>query len=79
MEQVYLDPVASITEEVIPGGAAPVRLRLQGAARSLSSALYAPYDASASTQESRITFTAIPYQAWGNRGEGAMRIWIPTT
>ncbi|WP_369124861.1 hypothetical protein [Mucilaginibacter sp. 5C4] len=25
-----------------------------------------------------MTVTAIPYFAWGNRGAGAMRVWIPT-
>jgi DUF1680 family protein len=26
----------------------------------------------------RLELIAIPYFAWGNRGSGAMRIWIPT-
>jgi DUF1680 family protein len=30
----------------------------------------------ASTEE--LELTAIPYFAWGNRGRGAMRIWLPT-
>jgi len=24
-----------------------------------------------------VTLRAIPYSHWGNRGEGAMRVWIP--
>ncbi|MDY7530002.1 MULTISPECIES: glycoside hydrolase family 127 protein [unclassified Cryobacterium] len=30
------------------------------------------------TEPHDITVTAIPYFAWGNRGAGAMRVWIPT-
>jgi DUF1680 family protein len=29
--------------------------------------------------ETSIQLTAVPYFAWGNRDEGAMRIWLPTT
>jgi uncharacterized protein len=25
-----------------------------------------------------VALTAVPYYAWGNRGPGAMRIWVPT-
>lgn len=36
-----------------------------------------PYGNTARPAED-VTVTAVPYYAWGNRGEGAMRVWIPT-
>jgi DUF1680 family protein len=32
-----------------------------------------PYDGEA------VTLSAIPYATWGNRGDGAMRVWLPVT
>jgi uncharacterized protein len=26
-----------------------------------------------------VPLTAVPYYTWGNRGPGAMRIWMPTS
>ncbi len=37
---------------------------------------YEPDGKLAHTEE---TFTAIPYYAWANRGEGQMEVWIPTS
>jgi DUF1680 family protein len=28
--------------------------------------------------EEKITLTAIPYYAWSNRGEGTMKVWLPS-
>ena len=43
---------------------------------------YATVDPSSGTADTASTeeleLTAIPYFAWGNRGRGAMRIWLPT-
>ena len=40
---------------------------------------YADYAAAAAAGEYEPSeLTAIPYALWGNRGEGAMRVWIPT-
>ena len=33
--------------------------------------------AGAASELERVELTAIPYALWGNRGDGAMRVWIP--
>lgn len=76
VEQLRLDPSASITEEHVPDDVTPVRLRLSVVARPLGSALYEPYEPASATGDP-ITVTAIPYHAWANRGPGAMRVWLP--
>lgn len=78
VEQVRLDPSAEITVETVKDDVAPVRLHLSGRARALQPALYAPYDA-APAGDQPVSFTAIPYHAWANRGSGAMRVWLPLT
>jgi DUF1680 family protein len=75
VEQLRLDPAAPIVAE--PGDeVSPVRLRLSGVARELPPDLYGAYDP-APPVDKPVTFTAIPYQAWANRGPGAMRVWLP--
>ncbi len=75
VEQLRLDPAAPIVAE--PGDEmSPVRLRLSGVARELAPELYGPYDPAPPVDEP-VTFTAIPYHAWANRGPGAMRVWLP--
>jgi DUF1680 family protein len=32
----------------------------------------------AETRDGQLTLTAVPYYAWANRQDGAMRVWIPT-
>jgi DUF1680 family protein len=76
VEQVRLDPLAGITEERVRDDVAPVRLRLSGVVRPLEAALYLPYEP-ASRTGAAVSFTAIPYHAWANRGPGAMRVWLP--
>jgi len=76
VEQLRLDPSADITEERVPDDIVPVRLRLSGVVKRLEEALYPPYEAAAGSS-AEITFTAIPYHAWANRGPGAMRVWLP--
>ncbi|GAB3284933.1 glycoside hydrolase family 127 protein [Kineosporia babensis] len=75
VEQLHLDPAAPITTETTEGDVAPVRLRLTGVVRALEPALYTTLPAR--TEGSAIEFTAIPYNAWANRGPGAMRVWLP--
>ncbi|GAA1434668.1 glycoside hydrolase family 127 protein [Microlunatus lacustris] len=59
-----------------------VLVRATGAVRGRPAASWWPYGsaaaAAASTQE-QVPITAVPYFAWGNRAEGAMRVWVPTT
>jgi DUF1680 family protein len=76
VEQLRVDPSAAITEERAQDGITPVRLRLSGVARPLEAELYAPYDPESATG-APVSFTAIPYHAWANRGPGAMRVWLP--
>ena len=39
--------------------------------------LYQPFVKTPSLTRRPIRLTAIPYYAWGNRGVGGMRVWIP--
>ena len=39
---------------------------------------YRPFADSDEGPRPSITLTAIPYYTWGNRGPGAMRVWLPT-
>lgn len=39
--------------------------------------LYGPADGAAVSDLRAVPLTAIPYYAWANRGEGAMRVWVP--
>jgi DUF1680 family protein len=41
--------------------------------------LYEDIAESAFEQWQDVEITAIPYYAWANRGEGAMRVWLPIT
>jgi len=40
---------------------------------------YRPVDEAYPEPDSPVRLTAVPYYTWGNRGVGAMRIWVPTT
>jgi DUF1680 family protein len=75
VEQLRLDPAAPLLEEE-GDEVSPVRLRLSGTARELQPALYGAYDP-APAADKPVSFTAIPYHAWANRGAGAMRVWLP--
>ncbi|GAA3578906.1 glycoside hydrolase family 127 protein [Nonomuraea rosea] len=76
VEQLRLDPAAPIAEERGQDAVTPVRLRLSGVVRPLGQELYGTYDPAPRTG-TPVTFTAIPYHAWANRGPGAMRVWLP--
>jgi DUF1680 family protein len=39
--------------------------------------LYQPTGAAPRADQRPVRLTAVPYHAWGNRGIGAMRVWIP--
>ncbi|MDQ0779619.1 DUF1680 family protein [Streptomyces aurantiacus] len=39
---------------------------------------YTPHDDTRTTASGELTLTAVPYYAWANREDGAMRVWIPT-
>jgi DUF1680 family protein len=39
--------------------------------------LYQPPGKAPAATHRAVRLTAIPYYAWGNRGIGSMRVWIP--
>ena len=58
-----------------------VAIQVPGSVRLHDGSCWWPYAAARSADTvptERLELTAIPYFAWGNRGSGAMRIWIPT-
>jgi DUF1680 family protein len=78
VEQLRLDPSAEITEEWVSDDVTPLRLHLSGLAKKDQPDLYAPYEAPPAG-DAPVSFTAIPYHSWANRGPGAMRVWLPLT
>jgi DUF1680 family protein len=73
------EPLEAVAEK---GALGPVVLvRASGTAVGRPSTDWWPYGAVTqveATPEEAVPLTAVPYFAWGNRGEGAMRIWVPT-
>ena len=57
-------------------------IRIEGRVRPRTGASWWPYrPADAPTGDKpgqSVPLTAVPYFTWGNRGPGAMRIWVPT-
>ncbi|MEV6488066.1 beta-L-arabinofuranosidase domain-containing protein [Actinoplanes sp. NPDC051633] len=78
VEQLRLDPSAEITEEWASDDVTPLRLHLSGLVKKDQPDLYAPYEAPPAG-DTPVSFTAIPYHSWANRGPGAMRVWLPLT
>jgi uncharacterized protein len=83
LDDVVLDvtsqPAVEQQADLVPGMS---RIRVQATTRPRSSTSWWPYDRvdgdSSSAQGSASTvLTAVPYFTWGNREEGAMRVWIP--
>jgi DUF1680 family protein len=75
LEDLRLDPAAQIEETTSTAPAVKVALRTRGRAVAVDAPLYTG-DAPEPVDRA-VTLTAIPYFAWGNRGQGAMRVWIP--
>ena len=83
LDDVVLDVDAFATADGAVAGLPEhiVAVRAPGRGRDHDESSWWPYAAVGSTDTSpteRLELTAIPYFAWGNRGSGAMRIWIPT-
>jgi uncharacterized protein len=76
----------AVAAEVVPTDG-PLRdtasIRIEGRVRPRTDASWWPYrPADAPTDEKprqAVPLTAVPYFTWGNRGPGAMRIWVPIT
>lgn len=84
VEQVDLPRGVEVDDLQVPAGAEPVvredgALEITLSRRAEESALYRSLEESASTSSTtaRITVAAFPFARWGNRGDGAMRIWLP--
>jgi DUF1680 family protein len=77
LEAVALDPRQPIAEEGRDDvDAALVGLRAS-AIRIARDDRPWPYGGESDGTPQRIEVGAIPYYAWGNRGDGAMRVWLP--
>jgi len=86
LDDVVLDPSGATTVEPHPGLVPGLtRIRAGGAVRADRPRSWWPYrstgDRDADGDEpaggAATTLTAVPYFSWGNRDEGAMRVWIP--
>lgn len=84
LEQVDMPRGIEVDDLQVPAGAEPV-MREGGALevtlshRPDEGALYRSLDGPRSTAQelTRVTVATIPFARWGNRGDGAMRIWLP--
>lgn len=83
LDDVVIDPAVPPVEAPAPellGGA--VALRAEGSRRRAVTRGRWPYrevspEPVAAPAEAPIELIAVPYFTWGNRGDGAMRVWIP--
>ena len=83
LDDITIDPTAAI--EVVSGDgvlAGLTTLRAAGHLRARTgSSSWWPYrraNTAATAASEAVTLTAVPYYTWGNRTQGAMRIWVPT-
>ena len=80
LDDLVIDPHSAPELAGSVGQLGPVpTLRLGATRRSRSQDSWWPYTAVSSSPESSAgstTLTAVPYYAWGNRGEGPMRVWL---
>ncbi|SDN43955.1 hypothetical protein SAMN05216355_1046 [Actinomyces ruminicola] len=79
VDDVYLpEPPTAI--ELPPAAAAPApSLRIGVKVRETENPLYRPATWGARVAASRrVEVDLVPFSTWGNRGPGAMRVWIPT-
>jgi DUF1680 family protein len=82
LDDVILDPAGPVEVAATDGDlpAEVVTLAASGRVRPRPAEGWWPYpDASAPepADGEAVTLTAVPYYVWGNRAEGAMRVWTP--
>ena len=70
VDDLRIDPAAELR-------AVPARTCSAGSSRSRPAGAHEPPD-DLPADPRTVALRAIPYSHWGNRGEGAMRVWIPT-
>ena len=81
LDDIVLDPTGPVSlgeESALLDGVPTVVAR--GRRRSAADHGWWPYTdagAAASDAETDVELTAVPYFLWGNREEGAMRVWVP--
>ena len=77
LEDLRIDPDAEFRE--LPGSehGIEVALSIGGYVTRPDSSLYSDDPGNDEILETA-TLTAIPYYSWGNRGNSAMRVWIPS-
>lgn len=69
LEDVRVDPGAAAgTGPAVDGLDVPVTVRVTG---------HLAQDTGGGAPGTTVPFTLVPYARWGNRGAGAMRVWIP--
>ncbi|GAB3119874.1 glycoside hydrolase family 127 protein [Streptomyces calidiresistens] len=83
LDDIVLDPTRPLTEKHRPdllGGVTTITAA--GHRRRITDPGWWPYTSQGSptpaTDGEPVELTAIPYYAWANRGDGAMRVWLPT-
>ena len=83
LDDITVDPTAAI--EVVPGEGVLTgltTLRTAGHLRARTGSFsWWPYRRANTADTAAgepVTLTAVPYYVWGNRTQGAMRIWVPT-
>jgi DUF1680 family protein len=83
LDDLRLDPAAPLRERTIPGllpgTVALVAGGVHAPAHDPASWGYAPASSITPGDGRRVELTAIPYALWGNRSEGAMRVWVPVS
>ncbi|WP_336855516.1 glycoside hydrolase family 127 protein [Sinomonas albida] len=80
LEDLRIDPAGEIREvpaEGLSGGFTMLKAPGKRVAPA-TAALYADAPTPLEGEGRPVELTAIPYFRWANRGEGAMRVWIPT-
>ncbi|TCC34650.1 glycoside hydrolase family 127 protein [Kribbella sindirgiensis] len=77
VEDLRIDPTANLDAQDRPNLLDGVTtLHTTGLAVSAQDSPYVPYDGR-STEGKPVPITLIPYYTWANRGQHAMRVWIP--
>jgi len=82
LDDVTVD--TAVAPEVVPkdGLFGVATIRIGGRVRPRTGASWWPYRLAGvpvgGEPEESVSLTAVPYYTWGNRGPGAMRIWVPT-
>jgi DUF1680 family protein len=81
LDDVRIDPGAPIEAVTAADGTVTLTgLGRSGAARDWVGGLYRPAAGPAAPYEPRdelVRWVAVPYYRWANRGESAMRVWLP--